>query len=124
MVLYLEAVADDIQEAQDKIVGLEELRARLSDRINVKFENQKRSLQEQLLIAQSINKNGKDSEQVETLRNRLASRDILLKAKALGMTNDQLFELMQIVKQTQAAEKATRINLAWQSKRKRQLREA
>ncbi len=28
------------------------------------------------------------------------------------MTNDQLFELMQIVKQTQAAEKATRINLA------------
>jgi hypothetical protein len=105
-------LADDIQEAQDKIVGLEELRARLSDRINVKFENQKRSLQEQLLIAQSINKNGKDSEQVETLRNRLASRDILLKAKALGMTNDQLFELMQIVKQTQAAEKATRINLA------------
>ncbi len=105
-------MADDIQEAQDKIVGLEELRARLSDRINVKFENQKRSLQEQLLIAQSINKNGKDSEQVETLRNRLASRDILLKAKALGMTNDQLFELMQIVKQTQAAEKATRINLA------------
>ncbi len=49
-------MADDIQEAQDKIVGLEELRARLSDRINVKFENQKRSLQEQLLIAQSINK--------------------------------------------------------------------
>jgi hypothetical protein len=104
-------MADDIQEAQDKIVGLEELRARLSDRINVKFENQKRSLQEQLLIAQSINKNGKDSEQVETLRNRLASRDILLKAKALGMTNDQLFELMKIVKATQAAEIATRVNL-------------
>lgn len=104
-------MADDIQEAQDKIVGLEELRARLSDRINVKFENQKRSLQEQLLIAQSINKNGKDSEQVETLRNRLASRDILLKAKALGMTNDQLFELMKIVKATQAVEQATRVNL-------------
>ncbi len=93
------------------IVGLEELRARLSDRINVKFESQKNSLEDQNEIQRAINKHGEDSKKVQDIRNRQALIALDISAKTKGFSVQQRIELIKLLKAQQDLEQAARVSL-------------
>jgi hypothetical protein len=104
-------MADDIDKAKDKIRDLEELRGRLVDRINSKYNDQKNSLEDQNKIQRAINKYGEDSKKVQDIRNRQALIALDISAKTKGFSVQQRIELIKLLKAQQDLEQAARVSL-------------
>ena len=102
---------EDIKADQEKILKLEELRDRVLSRINIKFEDQKNSLEDQNEIQRAINKYGEDSKKVQDIRNRQALIALDISAKTKGFSVQQRIELIKLLKAQQDLEQAARVSL-------------